>query len=72
MKTETTRTKQSLKNATFSIFAQLTQQLSKMIVRIAFIRVIGEYLGINAVFSDILVALQLVELGIGPAIAFSL
>ena len=72
MKTETTRTKQSLKNATFSIFAQLTQQLAKMVVRIAFIRVIGEYLGINAVFSDILVALQLVELGIGPAIAFSL
>ncbi len=69
---ETTRTKQSVKNATFSIFAQLAQQLSKMIVRIAFIRVIGEYLGINAVFSDILAALQLVELGIGPAIAYSL
>ena len=37
------------------------------------IRVIGqEYLGINGLFADILAALQLVELGIGPAIAYSL
>ena len=35
------RTKQSVKNATFSIVAQLTQQLMKVLVRIAFIRVIG-------------------------------
>ena len=67
------RTKQSVKNATFSIASQLIQQLTKIVVRIAFIRVIGqEYLGINGLFTDILVALQLVELGIGPAIAYSL
>ncbi len=67
------RTKQSVKNATFSIGAQLIQQLMKVLVRIAFIRVIGqEYLGINGLFADILAALQLVELGIGPAIAYSL
>lgn len=72
MKEKTTRTKQSVKNATFSVLSQLTQQLVKMVVRIAFIRVIGEYLGVNAIFSNILMALQLVELGIGPAIAYSL
>ncbi len=72
MKEQTTRTKQSVKNATLSIVAQVTQQLMKLVVRIAFIRVIGEYLGINGLFTDILVALQLVELGIGPAISFSL
>ena len=67
------RTKQSVKNAAFSISTQLAQQLMKIIVRIAFIRVIGqEYLGINGLFTDILAALQLVELGIGPAIAYSL
>lgn len=67
------RTNQSIKNATFSIGSQLIQQLMKLLVRIAFIRVIGqEFLGINAVFTDILVALQLVELGIGPAISYSL
>lgn len=67
------RTTQSVKNATFSIGAQLIQQLMKVLVRIAFIRVIGqEYLGINGLFTDILAALQLVELGIGPAIAYSL
>lgn len=66
------RTKQSVKNASFAIGAQIIQQVLRLVVRIAFIRVIGEYLGINAVFSDILIALQLVELGIGPAISYSL
>ena len=67
------RTKQSIKNASFSIVCQGIQQLLKVIVRIVFIRVIGqEYLGLNSVFTDILTALQLVELGVGPAIAYSL
>lgn len=59
------RTKQSIKNAGFSVASQLIQQVLKIIVRIAFIRVIGQvYLGINGLFADILVTLQLVELGI--------
>lgn len=67
------RTKQSIKNASFSISCQLIQQLIKVAVRIIFIRVIGqEYLGLNSVFTEILTALQLVELGVGPAIAYSL
>ena len=67
------RTKQSIKNASFSIVCQVIQQLLKVVVRIIFIRVIGqEYLGLNSVFTDILTALQLVELGVGPAMAYSL
>lgn len=69
----TTRTGQSMKNASFSMIAQLTQQVLRIIVRIVFIRAIGqELLGINSVFTEILTALQLVELGVGPAMAFSL
>ena len=73
MDTRTTRTKQSVKNAGFTIGAQLVQQILRIIVRIIFIRVIGqEYLGLNSVFTEIITALQLVELGIGPAMAYSL
>ena len=73
MESKTTRTKQSVKNAGFTIGAQLIQQILRIIVRIIFIRVIGqEYLGLNSVFTEIITALQLVELGIGPAMAYSL
>ena len=67
------RTKQSIKNASFSVACQILQQLIKIAVRIMFIKVIGqEYLGLNSVFTEILTALQLVELGVGPAMAYSL
>ena len=73
MEKGTTRTKQALKNAGFSMGAQILQQILRVLVRIVFIRKIGqEYLGLNSVFTDILTAFQLVELGIGPAIAYSL
>ena len=70
---KTTRTKQSIKNASFSMVAQILQQILRILVRIVFIRKIGqEYLGLNSVFTEILTALQLVELGVGPAMAYSL
>lgn len=73
MGTKTTRTKQSIKNASFSMVAQILQQVLRILVRIVFIRKIGqEYLGLNSVFTEILTALQLVELGVGPAMAYSL
>ena len=73
METKTTRTKQSIKNASFSMGSQILQQVLRILVRIVFIRKIGqEYLGLNSVFTEILTALQLVELGIGPAMAYSL
>lgn len=68
-----TRTNQSMKNATLSIISQGIQQLLRIAVRIVFIRAIGqELLGVNSLFTEILTALQLVELGVGPAMAFSL
>ncbi len=67
------RTKQSIKNASFSLICQGVQLVFQLITRVFFIRIIGrEYLGLNGLFTDLLTALQLVELGIGPAIAFSL
>jgi O-antigen/teichoic acid export membrane protein len=43
------------------------------IARIIFIRILGvEYLGVNGLFTSILTMLSLVELGIGPAIVYSL
>lgn len=43
------------------------------IARIFFIKILGaDYLGINGLFTNILTMLSLVELGIGPAIVFSL
>ena len=67
------RTKQSIKNASFSLICQGIQLAFQLITRVFFIRIIGrEYLGLNGLFTDLLTALQLVELGVGPAIAFSL
>lgn len=67
------RTKQSVKNASFSLMCQAFQLIFQMLTRVFFIKTIGkDYLGLNSVFTDLLTALQLVELGIGPAIAYSL
>ena len=67
------RTKKSIKNASFSFVCQGIQLIFQLITRVFFIRIIGrEYLGLNGLFTDLLTALQLVELGIGPAIAYSL
>ena len=67
------RTKQSVKNASFSLICQAVQLVVQMVTRVVFIQVIGkEYLGLNGLFTDLLTALQLVELGVGPAIAYSL
>ena len=67
------RTKQSIKNASFSLICQIIQLAVQLVTRVFFIRTIGrEYLGLNSLFTDLLIALQLVELGIGPAISYSL
>jgi len=47
--------------------------LLKFVVRIVFVRYLSiEYLGINGLFSNILAVLSLAELGVGPAIVYSL
>lgn len=67
------RVKSSLKNLVFALFGQFLGLIASFITRIFFIDILGtEYLGLNGLFSNILTILSLVELGIGPAIAFSL
>lgn len=67
------RTKQSVKNAITFLICYGIQMVFQIVARFFFIRLIGkEYLGLNSLFTDLLTALQLVELGIGPAIAYSL
>ncbi|PIC99896.1 lipopolysaccharide biosynthesis protein [Sporosarcina sp. P29] len=67
------RTKSSVINISVALSGQLIGLIVSFIARIYFIRVLGpEYLGINALFTNILSILSLVELGVGPAIIFSL
>ncbi|WP_433745207.1 lipopolysaccharide biosynthesis protein [Falsibacillus pallidus] len=67
------RTKSSLINLSFALSGQLVGLLVSFFARIVFIQVLGaEYLGLTGLFTNILSILALVEMGIGPAIAFSL
>ena len=67
------RTKNSLINLTAAMVGQLVAVPIGFVARLVFIRILGaEYLGINGLFTSILTMLSLVELGIGPAIIFSL
>ncbi|MBQ9764516.1 MAG: oligosaccharide flippase family protein [Phascolarctobacterium sp.] len=62
-----------LKNLKFSVLNYIVVNLLKFIVRIVFVRHLSlEYLGINGLFSNILAVLSLAELGVGPAIVYSL
>ena len=67
------RTKQALINSVVSVSGQIIITLIKFINRYYFIKMLGKtYLGVNGLFTDLLGALSLIELGIGPAMAFSL
>lgn len=67
------RTKSSIKNLTFAIIGQFFGLIVSFFSRIVFINILGtEYLGLNGLFSNVLTILSLVDLGIGPAISFSL
>ena len=61
------------KNIVYSSVNYIVVYALRFISRIVFINTLPiEYLGINGLFSNILSVLSLVELGIGPAIIFSL
>lgn len=67
------RTQSSIKNLIIALVGQSLGLLISFISRIVFIRVLGaEYLGLNGLFTNILSILSLIELGIGPALTFSL
>ena len=57
----------------YSVVNYIVINLLKFIVRMVFVKTLPiEYLGVNGLFSNILVMLSLAELGIGPAIVYSL
>ncbi len=67
------RTKKSLINITTAVIGQVFAIVIGFVSRLIFIRTLGiEYLGVNGLFTNILSMLALVELGIGPAIIYSL
>lgn len=67
------RTKNSIRNSSFSIITQVLTVIMDFVVKTIFIAVLGsEYLGINGLFSNIITLLSLADLGIGVAIPYSL
>lgn len=67
------RTGFALKNVFVGVGGQIFNILIGIVTRIFFVRLLAEeYLGLNGLFSSILTALSFVELGIGPAIVYSL
>ncbi|PGZ91709.1 hypothetical protein [Bacillus sp. AFS029533] len=67
------RIRSSIINLIFAMGGQIVGLLVSFFARIVFIQVLGtEYLGLNGLFTNILSILSLVELGIGPAMTFSL
>lgn len=67
------RLESSAKNMFFSIVGQVAGLIISFVARMIFIKYLSaEYLGLNGLFTNILTILSLVELGVGPAMTFSL
>lgn len=67
------RTENSIKNLIYAFSGQAIGIIVNLITRFVFIQFLAqEYLGIDGLFTNILSILSLVELGIGPAMTFSL
>lgn len=61
------------RNIKYSAVNYIAVNLLKFIVRMVFVKTLPiEYLGINGLFTNVLAMLSLAELGIGPAIVYSL
>lgn len=67
------RIKSSIKNLTYAVVGQFSGLIISLIARLVFIQYLGvEYLGLNGFYTNLLSMLSLVELGLGPAMAYSL
>lgn len=67
------RTANTAKNASFGLVSQIVNIILSFISRTVFIYVLGvEYLGINGLFTNILMLLSFAELGIGNAIIYEM
>lgn len=61
------------RNIKYSAVNYIAVNLLKFIVRMVFVKTLPiEYLGVNGLFTNVLAMLSLAELGIGPAIVYSL
>lgn len=66
------RTKKTAKNALFGLSNQLATLILNFISRTVFIRVLGAgFLGINGLFTDLLMMLSLADLGLNSAMLYS-
>lgn len=67
------RTINSLLNSSFAMISQFIILIFAFITRTVFIRILGsEYLGFDALFTNVLSILSIVDLGLGTALNFSL
>ena len=67
------RTEKSIRNVIITLLCQLFAMLINFFARKCFIIVLNdEYLGISSLFSTLLTVLSLVELGLAPAMVFSM
>lgn len=73
MSDKNTRVRNSVVNSITSIVSNILIIVMGFVAQTIFIKVLGtEYLGINGLFTNIVSMLAIVELGIGPAIIYSL
>jgi O-antigen/teichoic acid export membrane protein len=67
------RIEQVSKNIKYSTITYVLKLTLQFVVRLVFVRSLPiEYLGINGLFTNLLAMLSLAELGVGPAIVYSL
>ena len=67
------RIKQAVKNIKYATMAYFLKIVLQFIVRLFFVKSLPvEYLGINGLFTNLLAMLSLAELGVAPAIVYSL
>ncbi len=70
---DNSRTHNSIRNSLVGVIAQSIGVLLNFFTRFVFVKTLNEeYLGVNGLFSNILVVLSLAELGVGTAIIYSL
>lgn len=67
------RVESSIKNLSVAMVGQFAGLIVSFFARTVFLKYLNEeYLGLNGLFTNILTILSLVELGIGPAMSFSM
>ena len=67
------RTQNSIRNVLSAMVGQLGGILVNLLARVFFLHYLNQtYLGLNGLFTNVLTMLSLVELGVGPAMAYSL